>query len=555
MPQTSNIASQITIKLKGNELSHTLTAQLVSVSVDQHVYLPAAFTIQFHDPDLQILDQGTFNLTDEVEILYEADAGKPTSLIKGEVVALEPVFGQDMISDLIITGFDKIHRLYREPHTRAFLNIKDSDIAEQVASASNLNPQVETTAVVYDHIFQNNQSDLNFLQQRADRIGFECFAEDGKLYFRKPQRPQAQVTLTWGEDLLTFYPRLSLAEQIEEVVVRGWDLQKKEAIISSATQAELRPDVSEKASTDWIRPFGSGKKILVDQPVGSQREADLLADARLQESSGAFIVAHGTAFRKPQIKAGQWARLEGLGKRLTGNYLVTRAVHTHNAEGLITEFYVTGARKGTISDTLHSNAKQHRLPGTIPAIVTNNQDPEKLGRVKVKYPVISDDTESHWARVISPGAGDQYGFSFIPEVGDEVMVIFGNGVINHPYILGGVWNGKAQLPPAVNSASENHKIKAWQTPGGHSIIFYDDNNKKIEILTNDGRKIVLDDSNKKISVETSNGKIELEDQNLTLKAGGTIEIDASNIKLKANGNIEIDASGEVKINGAIIRLN
>jgi len=66
---------------------------------------------------------------------------------------------------------------------------------------------------------------------------------------------------------------------------------------------------------------------------------------------------------------------------------------------------------------------------------------------------------------------------------------------------------------------------------------------------------VLDDSNKKISVETSDAKIELEDQNLTLKAGGTIVIDASNIKLKANGNIEINASGEVKINGAIIRLN
>jgi len=555
MPKTSKIVSQITIKLKGNELDHALTAQLVSVSVDQHAYLPAAFTIQFHDSDLQILDQGTFNLTDEVEILCESDDGQQVRLIKGEVVALEPIFGQDMIADLIITGFDKLHRLYREPHTRAFLNTKDSDIAEQFARDSNLNPQVETTAAVYDHIFQNTQSDLTFLQQRADRIGFECFADDGKLYFRKPQQPQVQMTLTWGEDLLTFRPRLSLAEQVEEVIVHGWDVKKKEAIIGRATQANLRPEVSEKASTDWTRPFGSGKKILVDQPVGNQREADLLADARLQEASGAFIVAHGTAFRKPQIKAGQWIRLEGLGERLTGNYLVTHAVHTHSAEGLITEFHVTGAKKGTISDTLHPNAKQNRLPGAIPAIVTNNQDPNKLGRVKVKYPGISDDTESHWARVISPGAGDKYGFSLIPEVGDEVMVIFGNGVINHPYILGGVWNGKTELPPAVKSASENHKIKAWQTPGGHSIVFYDDNNKKIEILTNDGRKITLDDSNKKISIETSSCKIELEDQNLTIKAGGKIEIDASNIKLKANGNIEIDASGEVKINGAIIRLN
>jgi uncharacterized protein len=117
------------------------------------------------------------------------------TLIKGEITALEPVFGEGMVAELVVRGFDKSHRLYRETKSRAFLNKKDSDLAQEIAQAVGLSVQVDATSTVYDHIYQHNQSDLAFLMQRAWRIGYECFVEDGQLYFRKPPNgSNAQVS-------------------------------------------------------------------------------------------------------------------------------------------------------------------------------------------------------------------------------------------------------------------------------------------------------------------------------------------------------------------------
>jgi phage protein D/phage baseplate assembly protein gpV len=560
MPAVNELASQIGIKIDGNDVQSDVMDKLASAAIDQHTFLPGMFTLRFYDSDLSLMDSGPFNLTKEVEISAAGADNEWVTLIKGEITALEPEFGDNMIPEFVVRGYDPTHRLYRETRSKAYLNVKDSDIAQEIAGRIGLSTEIETTRTVYDHVFQSNQSDLAFLMERAWRIGFECFVEDGKLYFRKPPNSSsAPITLKWGEDLKTFYPRMTLAEQVDEVIVRGWDPKEKKEIIGKAESGNLYPDIEEsKDGKTWASDFGSGKKIIVDEPVISQSEADVLASARLDEVSGAFVDAEGTATRRPDIKAGQKVKLENLGTRFSGEYLVTHVTHTYSPEGFSTDFQVTGSRLGLLSEQLSPDQHKPIWPGVVLGVVTNSDDPDSLGRVKVKFPWLGDDTESFWARVVGIGAGPNCGLFVVPAVGDEVLVAFEHGNINRPYVIGGTWNSKDTPPPDGASASsgEQPKVRVFQSIGGHIIALYDNSENKVEVITKDGRSITLSDKDSKVIIKNSNVVITLEESNMKLEAMSNLSIEAnSQIKLKASAGIEIDGGSQVNIKGAIINLN
>lgn len=176
-------------------------------------------------------------------------------------------------------------------------------------------------------------------------------------------------------------------------------------------------------------------------------------------------------------------------------------------------------------------------------IVTNNKDPEGLGRVKIKYPWRDEEKESDWAWIASLYAGNDRGVVFYPEIDDEVLVAFDQGNIDHPFVIGGLWNRKDK-PPETNSDGKNN-IKMIRSRSGHKIVFSDDHEnkkEKIEIRTNGDHSILLDDS-------ASQEKIEIK-----TKAGHTILLDDSasqakiEIKTKAGHTILLDDSpGREKI--------
>jgi len=534
MTTARSLASQINIKLDGVEVRPAVMSNVVGVTVDQHAHLPDMFTIRITDPELVMLDDGPFDLTKQVEIVAEQEDGRKTLLMLGEITALEPQFGAGMQAELAVQGFDLSHRLYRECKSRAFVNMKDSDIAARIAQEGGLRATIDVTSIPYDHVYQDNQSDLAFLRQRAWRIGFECFVNEETLYFRRPSTAGSSVTLTWGDDLLSFQPRISLAEQVDEVIVKGWDAGKQATIVGRAASGRLYPDIGEpKDGATWAGNFRlPGKLVIVDQPVISQTEADTLAAARLDEISGAFIEAEGVAFRRPDIKAGRAVKLEELGKRLSGVYLVTAATHEYSPEGLRTIFTVRGTRTGTFAEQALRRETPARRPGAAVAVVTNTRDPKGWGRVKVKFPWLADDAESEWARVIGSGVGPEAGFYATPEVGDEVLVVFEHGDINRPCVLGGLWNGRHAVPPeaAAISADDKPNVRVWRSRAGHSILL-DDIKGQVIIATHNGQRITLDE------------------KGIALESTGDV-----NIKAKGNVNIE-SAEGQVNVKGKMINLN
>lgn len=552
MPTPDPITSRLTIQVDNSALDRAVMQKLIQVVIDQNVYLPGFFSLRFSDPGLELVDNGPFDLTKTVRVEAEDPRGEKTLLIEGEITALEPSFNSGMIAEFCVQGYDVSHRLYREIKSKTYVNRKDSDLAAEIAQAAGLQTEIDATATVYDHIYQYNQSDLAFLMQRAWRIGYECFVAENKLRFRKPPGGSASVELTWGDDLQTFQPRVSLAEQVDEVVVRGWDAQNQRAIVGRAQQGGLYPQNGEtRDGASWARAFGNGKMIIVDQPVANQAEADVLAAARLDEISGAFLEAEGLAFRRPDLQAGRMVSLKSLGSRFSGTYRVTSARHLYNADGFVTQFVVRGARAGLLGERI-APPQGERWPGAVIGLVTDTDDPEKLGRVKVLFPWMSENDSTNWARVIGIGAGPDAGLFVMPDVDDEVVVVFEHGDFNRPFVIGGLWSGQNQPPAETSSAGsgENPLVRVMRSRRGHSIAVYD-NQEKIEIKTDGGHTITLDDREQCVTI-ASEGQFKVTvKQDITIEGQADIKISAAgSLSLESNGNMDIKAN-QLNLEGSV----
>lgn len=192
-----------------------------------------------------------------------------------------------------------------------------------------------------------------------------------------------------------------------------------------------------------------------------------------------------------------------------------------------------------------------KIYGVAVGVVTNINDPEKLGRVKVKFVLRESEQESDWIRIASIMAGPERGAYFLPEVNDEVLLAFHHGNVEEPFVIGALWNGKDKPPEASPYADGKVNIRKIKSRSGHEIIFTDEQNKeKMEIHTPKGKKILFDDENQKIELKDDNGKnsmtIDTQGNNVTLQADSkvTIKVSSCNIEVDGNGGISINAPGK-----------
>jgi uncharacterized protein involved in type VI secretion and phage assembly len=209
-----------------------------------------------------------------------------------------------------------------------------------------------------------------------------------------------------------------------------------------------------------------------------------------------------------------------------------------------------------LNESTEQESRGRRIYGVVIGLVTNNKDPEKLGRVKVKFPWLSDFDESGWARIAAPMAGKQRGLFFLPEVDDEVLVAFEQGDPCFPYVLGAMWNGK-DAPPVTNDDGKNN-VRMIKSRSGHTVKLNDEDGKEtIEIIDKSQKNsIVIDTSKNTITVTT--------DKDITLSAAkGTIKLDAQSVEirssgatqLKAGGAMNVEASATMTVKGSTVNIN
>lgn len=216
----------------------------------------------------------------------------------------------------------------------------------------------------------------------------------------------------------------------------------------------------------------------------------------------------------------------------------------------------------SLLDVLQPDEKQENgnVVGVAVGIVTNNQDPEKMGRVKVRYPWREDSQESFWARIAVLAAGQNRGTVWLPEVDDEVLLAFDRGNIEHPYVLGASWNGQ-DGPPEANADGQND-TKMMRTRCGHKVTFFDKQGQEsIKIETPGGRQIFLDDTSGsgKILIDDGSGQnkitIDTTQNSLAIESGMSLKIKSQKIDIEAGASMTIKATGTLTIQGALVKIN
>ncbi|MEO0351174.1 MAG: VgrG-related protein [Cyanobacteria bacterium P01_A01_bin.15] len=556
------------IKIDDEDAPQDILENVLQITIEESLHRPSLFTLTIrNDYQSGVSEDDPWNRQESFAIgktiaigfspsVPESEADEQeeskTYLIEGEITAIETQFTERTQAPIVVRGYDHSHRLHRGCHNRSFQNMTDSDIVKKIAEEVNLKTESDTvddSGEPHDYLFQENQTNMAFLRSRAARIGFELFVRDRTLYFRQPRAEKENLELTWLKEVRSFNVRVSSTEQVKSVEVRGWDYAIKQPIIATADSEQVLTKIDPnqsgtETSTAFDKMQETPKLIVVDRPMFKPKEADAMAQALCDELGGQFVVADARADGNPEIRPGLKIELAEMGP-YTGEYYVTETRHIYAERVYDTEFSVRGLQGGSLLDLLAPVTPLRPGQTALVGIVTDNEDPENLGRVKVKFPTLTEDHNSNWARVVSIGAANARGFDCLPEINDEVLVAFEHGDIHRPYILGGVWNGEDAPPNPVDKNVQDGKVRlrTIQTRTGHKVQFIEedqDTKAGVLIQTKGGHQVYLDDSGGLINIQSTG--------NLSLNA-------ASNIDIKAGGQMTITSSGTMTVKGATILLN
>jgi phage protein D len=315
------------VKLNGKPLLPEMSMWIVNVVVEEELDLPGMFTLELTS---RINGRGTSAWTDdarlslgaavEISMGYGEDR---ESLMIGEIAALEPTFSIGGPSSIIVRGFDLRQRLNTVRRTRSFVDKKDSDIAAQIGVEAGVEIKAPDSRVKHAYVLQADQTDLEFLRDRASRIRHELVAVGKSLQFRPmADASTSTVTLTLRDDLFEFRPRMSFVP-LTSVKVLGWDPKEKQTITAAAPSS------------------GAGDRVetLVRTPVASQEEADQIADASFADAGFEFIRGEGRVRGRTDVRAGTVVRFDDLGTRFSGGYYLTSVVHRYSRrDGYLTDF-------------------------------------------------------------------------------------------------------------------------------------------------------------------------------------------------------------------------
>jgi len=197
--------------------------------------------------------------------------------------------------------------------------------------------------------------------------------------------------------------------------------------------------------------------------------------------------------------------------------------------------------------------QHHRWYGVYPALVSDIRDPDGRGRVKVKFPWISDSAGGAyevWARLATLMAGPNRGTWFVPDPNDEVLVAFEFGDPRRPYVVGALWNGVDSPPESMDGAGRNFK-KVIRSRNGVKVTLDDtDGQEQFVCETPGGQKVTLKDGPGTVTIEDSNGNsIKLETAGITVTASAKVTVNASAVEVSA-GMVTVNA-GMSKFSGVV----
>ncbi|MET9826256.1 MULTISPECIES: VgrG-related protein [unclassified Streptomyces] len=564
-----SFSSIVDVKIGGAKLPDDIAPMLTDGWVDQGVGVPAAFRLTFRDPDHLVLGKLGVKFGTPVVITPIADGqGKGNPLLTGEVTGLEADY-DGTGSFTVIRGYDYGHRLMRQRRVAAYRNQKASDIAKTLVSGDGVPVgRIQPTKGTYGFISQSNVTDWDFLSRLADENNMVMYLDaKGKFRFVTP-KPSAGApspstdgdkstfVLVAGHDILRLRAAVTAADQIGKVESRGWNVTTKKKITEIAP-ATTDPGISIGSTPGTAAgKFKPGKLVETANPYDKQDEVQYAAKALAADVTSSFAELEVAVYGHPDLRPGVPVALAKVGDPFEGKYTVTSVRH-HFGDGVPYESWITvsgrqwrslyGLASGGSGGTDPASAT--RLPSVANAIVTDVQDPLKQGRVKLQFPWLDDKYVSDWARSVQLG-GVAGGGIFPMDVGDEVLVAFDRGALDHPFVIGGLYNGRDV--PTKNDVPLHDSLK--KKAARHTLS--DRTGNRVDLLSQrtGGRKqgVRIASGNDKLTINLDRTKTEITvDSKGSVKITGSRSVDVeAGQRLTLRGkSILIDSAGPLTLQG------
>lgn len=572
------VASALVVEVGGRPLPARFLNTLVEGFVDDSRTLPDLFVLRFRDPDRTLLAQGGIAVGTEIRLLARSGGGtEPRPLLSGMVTALELELDESG-TYTVVRGLDETYRLLRGARVAGYQNMTLADIVAQVAQRAGLKPgTVDVAGPVLDHVVQPNITDWEFVRGLAEEAGAQAYVRDGQLHVVKPAEaggaPDASaradrdpLVLELGANLLRCRASVSAAEQVSEVEVRGWDVRGKRALVGRAPAGTSSTLALGVTAAQVTAPFGEARQVVTDGGYGTQERVDRAAKALAERIAGAFAELDAVIRGNPEVRAGAAVALNAVGAPFEGRYTVTSSRHVFDAlRGYETWLTVSGQQERSLFGLTGGGAASAQGGGAgggaggaggglVNATVTDTQDPEGSGRVKVSFPWLSDDYASDWART-AQASGTGGGEPYIPEVGDEVVVGFEMGRLDRPYVLGGLYNGQDRPSGggAVDPTSGAVDRRAFASKGGHRLELLDaaGGAQGVKLRTGDGKLTIdLDQSGTTVSIG-SDGSVRISaKEQVSITASGGVSVEAERGALELRGDsVSVTARQGVRVDG------
>ncbi|MFF8593110.1 VgrG-related protein [Streptomyces sp. NPDC015220] len=563
----SAFSNIIDVRIGGAKLPPEYARALVDSWVDQGVGVPAAFRLTFRDPYRKILGRLGITFGTKVILTPVSDgqgAGDP--LLTGEVTGLEADY-DGTGSFAVVRGYDLGHRLLRQRRVAAYRNQSASDIARKLAAQDGVPVgRIESTRTVYEFISQSNVSDWDFLARLADENEMVMSVDaDGKFQFVRPKPSsgapspetdgdKSPFVLQAGHDILRLRAAVTAADQVGKVEARGWDVTTKKKLTATAPATDnpgIGIGTTPGAAAGKFKP---ATLVETGTPYDKQNEVKSAADALADDVTSSFAELEVVARGNPKLRPGVAVALADVGRPFEGKYTVTSVRHVFG-DGKHYEAWVTvSGRQWRSLYGLASGGTEGalRLPSVANALVTDVNDPLKQGRVRLQFPWLDDTYVSDWTRTVQLGGLDGGGV-FPMDVNDEVLVAFDRGALDHPFVIGGLYNGKDR-PTTVGDVPLHDAVR--KKASRHTLSDRDGNRLDLLSQKTGGRKqgvrLASGDNRLTISLDRTNTEIVVDSKGeVTIKGSRAVSVEAgTDLTLSARRRLTIKSGGALSIEGA-----
>jgi uncharacterized protein involved in type VI secretion and phage assembly len=395
-------------------------------------------------------------------------------------------------------------------------------------------------------------------------MGYEFTVDAGNAKFAPPNPNGESVDLRYPEDLRAFRPRITAVQQVKRVNVRGFDFKNKRSVQRTAASPR-QVTMAGITRSSVASKFPEATLEIAGQSFGTTGEADKMAQSALDQLANAYLAAEGTCHGDPRIKAGVLLKISGVGTKYSGTYRVAKSVHViRGGGGYETQWSNSVGEHSLLGQaTGSSSGVPLTINSIVVGVVTNNNDPDKLGRVKVAFPSLSD-VESFWAPVGVVAAGNERGLSMLPMPGEQVIVAFENGDPSYPYVIGSLFNGKDKPGSEMAATDGSFALKSDKKALVHT-------REDMSVHVDKGKlEILVDSGDITETVKGSGGgytgdfagayKLKAT-QAVTIESSQSVTIKAPSITVEAQASlalkgamIDMKASGIVNISGSMINI-